>query len=302
MIRAERFSFSGCRVRVTRPPVAGRVGRLVGPTPATHECQNLPPALPLPRAGSPLPAQTLFSDWLATDASNWTVSPANKDGGSTAFTGSGLGFSVGTPTAEDTGYRTLNTYAAPSTSSWSAQVDIHLASLGGLTANQFANLNLMVVKVSNPNLYNTSFALDRYNNGSVVRDIDTFVTTNGTSSQLTEVLNATTDATLRISYDAGLSRLTYAYDSDGAARGRILPDRTHRGHQRLVDDRVGDLWFLAGRRRRQRRLRGRAGDFLGRRLFPGFLRHRRARTLHLCAAAGVLALGAGLWRRRAREC
>jgi hypothetical protein len=166
-----------------------------------------------------LPAQTLFSDSLATDASNWIVSPANSGGGATAFTASALTYSVGSPTADDRGYRTLNTYAASSTSSWSVQVDMHLAALSGLTTDQYANLNLMVVKASNPNLFNTSFALDRYNAGSVVRDIDTFVMTNGVSNQLTEVLTATTDATLRITYDHTLAQLTYDYDSDGAAGG-----------------------------------------------------------------------------------
>lgn len=166
-----------------------------------------------------LPAQTLFSDSLATDASNWVVSPAPTGGGATAFTASALTYSVGTPTADDRGYRTLNTFAASSTSSWSVQVDMHLAALGGLTTDQFANLNLMVVKASNPNLFNTSFALDRYNSGSVVRDFDTFITTNGTSTQFTEVLNATTDATLRITYDHTMAQLTYDYDSDGAGSG-----------------------------------------------------------------------------------
>ena len=170
-------------------------------------------------AAAALPAQSLFSDPLSTDASNWIVSPANTGGGATAFTASGLSYTVGTPTADDRGYRTLNTFAASSTSSWSVQVDIHLAALGGLTTDQFANLNLMVVKASNPNLFNTSFALDRYNNGSVVRDIDTFVVTNGTSTQLTEVLTATTDATLRIAYDHTIAQLTYDYDSDGAGGG-----------------------------------------------------------------------------------
>jgi len=170
-------------------------------------------------AAAALPAQTLFSDSLATDASNWGISPAPSGGGATAFAASALTYAVGTPTADDRAYRTLNTFAAPSTSSWSVQVDMHLAALGGLTTDQFANLNLMVVKASNPNLFNTSFALDRYNSGSVVQDIDTFITTNGTPTQFTEVLNGTTDATLRITYDHTIAQLTYAYDSDGAVGG-----------------------------------------------------------------------------------
>jgi hypothetical protein len=171
-------------------------------------------------ATAALPAQTLFSDSLAADAANWVLSPSPYGGGTTAFTASTLAYSVGTPSADDRSFRTLNTYAAPSTSSWSVQVDMHLAALGGLTTDQFANLNLMVVKASNPNQFNTSFALDRYyNGGSVVQDIDTHVTTGGTVTPLTEVLNGTTDATLRITYDHTIAQLTYAYDSDGAAGG-----------------------------------------------------------------------------------
>lgn len=167
-----------------------------------------------------LPAQTLFNDSLAADAGNWIASPAAAGGAATAFTAFGLSYTVGSPTATDTGYRTLNTFAAPSTSSWSVQVDVHLASLGSLTTHQFANLNLMVVKASNPNLFNTSFALDRYNSGSgVVQDVDTFVVTNGSSNHLSEVLNATTDATLRVTFDHTLAQLTYDYDSDAGGSG-----------------------------------------------------------------------------------
>lgn len=171
-------------------------------------------------AGAALPAQTLFSDSLATGASNWIASPAAAGGGTTAFTGSGLNYTVGSPTDQDAGYWTLNTFAAPSTSSWSVQVDMHLGTLGGLTTNQFANLNLGVLKASDPYAFNTSFGLDRYNSGSgVVRDVDTYVKSNGISSHLAEVLNGTTDATLRVTFDPVLARLTFDYDSDAAGVG-----------------------------------------------------------------------------------
>ena len=50
--------------------------------------------------------------------------------------------------------------------------------LDSLTANQYANLNLVFVKTADTANYMTSIALDRYNNGSaVVHDIDTYVTT-----------------------------------------------------------------------------------------------------------------------------
>lgn len=166
-----------------------------------------------------LPAQTLFSDSLATDASNWVVNPPNQGGGSTTFANSRLNYLVGTPTASDAGMRTLNVFAAPSTSSWNAQVDIHFANvLMGWT--QYANLNLMVGKVGSEITNNATFSLDRYNAGAgQVQDIDTYVTTAGIKSHLTEVLNATTDATLMISYDHLTSMLTFAYDSDGPVGG-----------------------------------------------------------------------------------
>jgi hypothetical protein len=166
-----------------------------------------------------LPAQTLFSDSLATDAGNWIASPANQGGGSTAFAASALGYTVVTPTGDDVGYRTLDTYAAPSTSSWSAQVDLHLAAFGGLTSNQYVNLNLMVVKSADPFAFNASFAIDRYNDVSIVQDIDTHIVTNSSSTQLTEVLLSSVEVTLRVSFDASTSHLAFAYDSDGGAAG-----------------------------------------------------------------------------------
>lgn len=174
----------------------------------------------LATAAASLPAQTLFSDSLATDASNWISSPANQGGGSLSFGSLRLNFQVGSPTATDTGFRTLSVYAAPSTSSWSAQVDVHLANLTSLFADQFANVNLMVAKQADPNSYNTMFALDTYNAGSgVVRDFDTFVTTGGTQSHLSEVITSTTDATLQISFNHLTSLLTFGYDDNGATGG-----------------------------------------------------------------------------------
>lgn len=179
-----------------------------------------------------LSAQLLFTDSLASDNSKWTVSPANQGGGSLNYITTpvnALGYTVGTPvqqnatnTANDTGFRSLTTFQAPGGSSWTAQVDIHLANFSGLTQAQFINLNLIVAKASDWNNYSTSLALDRYYGGPsnpVVQGIDTFVNTNGTKSHLTEILNPTTDATLAISYDAVNQQLIYAFDSDGALGG-----------------------------------------------------------------------------------
>ncbi|MDI1319646.1 MAG: hypothetical protein PSW75_05555, partial [bacterium] len=172
-------------------------------------------------AAAALPAQILFSDSLATDASNWIVNPANQGGGALTFASSRLNYLVGTPdlTVNDTGFRALSVFAGPSTSSWSAQVDIHLASLS-LSTNQFANLNIMVAKIGAEMANNATFALDRYNAGAgLVQDIDTFVTVAGSKSHLPQVLNATTDATLMISFDHLTSTLTFSYDSNGPVGG-----------------------------------------------------------------------------------
>lgn len=174
--------------------------------------------------GVMLSAQTLFTDPLAPPNVNWTNSPVNQGGGTLEFfnngTTAGLGYAVTASTAKDTGYRSLTTFAAPTTSGWAAQVDVHLVGLSGLTPGQYANLNLIVAKASDGNNFNTSLALDRYNSGGgVIMDVDTFVTTGGASSHLPEVLDATTFATLAISYDPLSSRLFYAYDADGPVNG-----------------------------------------------------------------------------------
>lgn len=168
-----------------------------------------------------LPAQILFSDSLAT-GDNWIVNPPNQGGGSLEFSDSRLNYLVSTPfaTGTDTGFRQLNAFAAPSTSSWSAQVDIHFASLAGLTNGQYANLNLMVAKAATPFANNAMFSLDRYNAGSgVVWDLDAYLTVNTIETHLSEVLNATTDATLMISFNHLTAELIYSYDADGAVGG-----------------------------------------------------------------------------------
>lgn len=251
-------------------------------------------------AVAPLPAQTLFSDSLATDASNWIVSPANRAGGSTAFAASVLGYAVGTSTADDAGFRTLNTYAAPSTSSWSAQVDLHLAAFGGLTSSQYVNLNLMVVKATDPNAFNATLAIDRYNNGSIVRDIDTYVVTNSVETHLGEVLLSSTDVTLRVSFDAAASRLAFAYDSDGAG-GAATFVTAHTADISAWSMSGGNFGFLlvGGS--------GHTGAGVGPTVsasdayFQNFAVTAVPEPSAYALLAGALALGAGLWRRRARE-
>lgn len=171
-----------------------------------------------------LSAQPLFTDSLTPPTVNWANSPANRGDGTLIFfnnlSTSGLGYAVSSPTSDDAGFRTLSTFAAPTTSAWMAQVDVRLPALGGLTPSQYANLNLIVVKASDGFNFNATLAIDRYNNGSVVvQDIDSYVTTAGVESHLPEVLDSTTFATLAISYDPLSSQLIYAYDADGPDNG-----------------------------------------------------------------------------------
>lgn len=176
-------------------------------------------------------AQTLFSDPLTSDTSQWSASPTWQGGGTLNYIASpaALGYAVASPvqqnvgyTAEDVASRSLTAFSAPASSSWTAQVDVHLASFSGLTQAQYINLNLIVAKVSDSSNYNAVLALDRYYAGPenpVTQDFDAYVKSAGIETSLGEIVNPTTDATLVISFDHVNNRLIYAYDSDGVAGG-----------------------------------------------------------------------------------
>lgn len=174
-----------------------------------------------------LPAQVVFSDTLTATSSSWIDSPANQGTGVLTFGSSpaGLAYSAAPLEAgpfKDSGYKGLAAYNAPSTSNWTAQVDINLATFSGLMQNLYVNLNLVVAKTGDSTNNNTSFALDRYRNAGdmiLVQDIDTWVTVAGVKTHLTEIVNSTTYATLMIGYDAATKVLTYSYDSDGPTSG-----------------------------------------------------------------------------------
>lgn len=171
-----------------------------------------------------LRAQTNFSDNLASDLSNWIVSGSGptQGNGDLLFTDGVLSYQVPEDpgaTADDAMHRLLNTYAAPSASNWSAQVDVNLSLLGSLTAGQYANLNLVVVKSTAGATYNASIALDRYKDGEnpVVRGIEAYES--GYLSGNTALFispTETTTATLRMGYDYSTKDLTFSYDLDGS--------------------------------------------------------------------------------------
>lgn len=146
--------------------------------------------------------------------------------GSLTFTGGGLVYTANTPTAQDTGYRTLISTAAPSTYDWVARVNVNLEAFNSstLTNGQWANLNLHVVHVNSSGTpvasgNNSTFAIDRYTDGgTVTRGLEVYLP-GGSGSPLYTEPTSTTAATLRITYSASAKTLSYFYDPDGAANG-----------------------------------------------------------------------------------
>lgn len=174
---------------------------------------------------------TLLNDPLgSTPVGTWSSAvpsgaPA-EGGGALTFTAGGLEYTAATPTSQDTGYRTLTSTAAPSTSDWVARVNVNLDAFTSatLTNDQWVNLNLQVVHVNsslNPvaSGNNSSFAIDRYTSGgTVVRGLEVFLP-GGSETPILSVATDTTAATLRIAYSASAKTLSYFYDPDGAANG-----------------------------------------------------------------------------------
>lgn len=167
-----------------------------------------------------LSAQVMFSDALNLSSTDWNAFPAAKGNGTLTFTAGGLVYQVSSGTGDDTGYRSLGTYGASTVVSWTAQVDVHLATFNSLANGQYINLNLILFKVGDTANSNATLAIDRYRSGSVVvTDIDTYLTVSGVETHFPELLNPTTDATLRYSYNAGTQQLSYEFDADGAVNG-----------------------------------------------------------------------------------
>ena len=169
---------------------------------------------------------TLFSDALASGSASWTSTspnPPNEGGGDVEFVNNTLGYTVTVPEPSDvinnTGYLTyIGAVPLSGSSSWSAQVDVHLAAFSGLTQGQFINLNLAVVKASDPQNYVATVSIDRFRSWETESGFESYVKNGGPLSiQLSSVMNGTTSATLLISFDATAKTLTYAYDANGYA-------------------------------------------------------------------------------------
>lgn len=167
----------------------------------------------------PLAAQSvLFSDPLVADNSQWTVNPANEGGGLLDFAAGSLGYLVPSPSsvAADSSTRFLYTYQAPANISWSVQVDVHLSAMTTLAFHQFANLNLIVGKVADPENYKATIGLDRLNmDGGTIPSITASMKSGINSNYMPQISDSTTDATLLIAYDLTTGQLIYAYDADG---------------------------------------------------------------------------------------
>lgn len=174
---------------------------------------------------------TLLNDPLVTPpVGTWDNSvPAGAPpagNGSLTFTAGGLLYTANTPTAQDTGYRTLISTAAPSTYDWVARVNVNLEAFNSstLTNGQWVNLNLHVVHVNSSGTpvasgNNSTFAIDRYTSGgTVTRGLEVYLP-GGSGSPIYTTPTDTTAATLRIAYSASAKTLSYFYDPDGASNG-----------------------------------------------------------------------------------
>jgi hypothetical protein len=169
---------------------------------------------------------TLFSDSLLPPRpgsevwSSTAPAGASTGNGSSTFESYGLAYQVTSATGSDSGYRTLTSYAAPTTSNWSVRVNAHLGSFAGLSAGQYVNLNLIVVDSANSGTRNASLALDRYatSGGAVVRGVEVYFPASASSAFANTTTNSN-EVTLRVDYNSTAKTLTYYYDGDGAANG-----------------------------------------------------------------------------------
>ncbi|MBI5770408.1 MAG: immunoglobulin domain-containing protein [Verrucomicrobia bacterium] len=167
------------------------------------------------------------SDDFAATTANWSVPVVFSGNGRLPLANNRLEYTVAAGTANDGALREWTANVGSYTRDWSVQVDVHLASLT-LPSGQFANLNLMVLRADDAlkpfNQMNwMGVAIDRYGNGgATVHNFEGSQFGNGNRSPATgviEVLNNSTDATLRISFNATTKELTSWYDADGATNG-----------------------------------------------------------------------------------
>ena len=174
------------------------------------------------------PATSGFSgnDAFAT-GSNWSVPTIPSGGGRLAFANGRLEYSVVPSAGDDVALREWTANVGSYTRDWSVQVEVHLAAMT-LGSNHYVNLNLIVMNAADAlkpfgqsNMMD--IAIDRYGIGSsTVHDFGGDLSGNGTrvpTSGMIEVVNSSTDAALRISFNSTTKALTSWFDADGAANG-----------------------------------------------------------------------------------
>lgn len=171
-------------------------------------------------------AQFASSDGFDSSA-NWTDFVAGTTGGGLmAITSSRLEYTVASPNELSAGDNHIYSWGnptpffAPPGSNWSVQVDVHLASLPLTVSTQFANLNLVVVAgtAAANNMFVVS--MDRYSDGSnLVLGFEGDMTRSGVRTPFTYVPNATTNASLAVSYNHSTATLSALIDPDGVAVG-----------------------------------------------------------------------------------
>lgn len=142
------------------------------------------------------------------------------------ITGSRLEYTVATPSGLSNGDNRIYSWGNPTPyyatpgSDWSVQVDVHLAGLPLTVSTQFANLNLVVVAGDSTANNRFVVAIDRYFDGSnLVLGFEGDMTRAGSRTGFSYVPNATTNASLAISYNHSTATLSALIDPDGVAVG-----------------------------------------------------------------------------------
>lgn len=160
--------------------------------------QKIPAAIALLSLVSTLGLSALIppvsSDFSTADY--WSSTDLYVSGdGSTSFASNHLNYLVDTPTPDDSAGRAWLARQGLFVNEWTVSVDVHLGS-AGLSTDQYANLNLVVVNGSD----NMSLAIDRYFDGSaIVYNFECFLNNHPVGTRFVTASNVT-DGTLSLSH------------------------------------------------------------------------------------------------------